>query len=116
MSTRDVESLSLTSAYDSFSIPIDVPNRPNITRSYVKVGPHIPSDAASIRLSIVLSPSNAQKYAIPAARAVTAGAVAFAATDLVPKDGRGAVLSVVVAIIVFSLGLWQTKRGLKLLP
>ncbi|WP_336642951.1 hypothetical protein [Microbacterium sp. MMO-113] len=116
LSARDVESLTLTSAYDAFSVFIDVPNRPDSTRSYLEVGPRIPSEAASIRLNVVLGPSNAQKYAIPVAGAVAAGAVAFAATDLVPKDGWGAGFSVALAGAVFGLGLWQTKRGLKILP
>lgn len=116
LNARDIETLTLTSAYDAFSVVVDVPNRPDITRSYLELAPRASSAAASIRINVVLSPSNAQKYALPAAGAVAAGAVAFAATDAVPTDGWGAALAVGLAGTVFGLGLWQSKRGLKILP
>lgn len=116
LSARDIDTLTLTSAYDSFSIVVDVPDRPDTTRSYVELAPRASSAAASIRINVVLSPSNAQKYALPAAGAAATGAVAFAATDAMPTDGWGTALAVGLAGTVFGLGLWQTKRGLKILP
>lgn len=116
LSSRGLDTLTLTSAYDSFSIVLDVPDRPDVSRSYFEISPPLATQAATVRVNVVLSPSNAQKFAVPAAGAIATGAVALAATDVLPKDGAGAVLSVATAVLVFGLGVWQTKRGLSLLP
>ncbi|MDL9947329.1 hypothetical protein QSJ19_17440 [Gordonia sp. ABSL11-1] len=116
VSSRDVTSLPIASRYDRFAVAIDVPNRPDVSRSYLEIAPGPGQYGPTARMNLILRPSKSQQYAIPAAGAIGAGALAFSSTDSAPDGNWGAAIAVGIALLLFVLGVWQTKRRLSLIP